>query len=478
MTTPTKNYKKILITTAIDYTNDIIHIGHAYQKILADAVARYYRSKIGENNVYYLTGTDEYGSTSEKAAKERGLTPKEHVDEISAKDREQLDALNISYNRFIRTTDEDHKKTAQEVYLKAFNNGDIYKEKYEGFYCEGCESYKTISELDEKGQCVLHPTKQIQKLEEENYFFKWAKYSEFLLKLLENPEFTLPDGRRREMIAFVKSGLKDIPVSRPKYKVSWGIDVPNDSEQVIYVWFDALINYYTGGKSAGFWDEDTKIIHILGKDNARWHALLWPAMLKSVGLKLPDTIYVHGFINLDGQKISKSLRNVIRPSELIQKYGVDAVRYYLLKHGPIVEDVDISLKHFEEVYNGDLANGLGNTIARVAKLAEKSELGFPVTGSEENFSKLDRHMEKFRVDLALSDIWKIIADLDKHINENEPWKITDMSKLQEVLSYEVSEIRKIAKIIEPFIPETAEKIQKQFGETRIRFEGSLFPRLG
>ncbi len=475
----TNNPRKVLITTAIDYVNDVIHIGHAYQKVLSDCVARYDRLRLGKENVYFLTGTDEYGTTNEKAAAKRGITPKEHVDEISKADRDQIDSLNVSYDRFIRTTDEDHKKIAQEVFSKAFANGDIYKSHYAGLYCEGCEAYKTLSELNPDGQCVLHPTRQIQKIDEEDYFFKWSKYSDFLLEILKNETFVLPEGKRKEMIAFVEQGLKDIPVTRPTYKVSWGIEAPNDPSQVIYVWFDALINYYTAGIQNGFWDEDTKIIHFLGKDNARWHAILWPAMLKSVGLRIPDTIYVHGFINLNGQKISKSLGNIVRPDELVKQFGVDSTRYYFLKHGPITDDVNISLDHIKEVYNSDLANGLGNTVARVAKMAEKSGLTFPVKEIPSDFYTRDwaKPFEGFRVDMVLQNIWKELSDIDKHINENQPWAISDSAKLAEVLGYEIDKLREIAVMIAPFIPATAEKVKSLFGGETIKATEPLFPRL-
>ncbi|KKS16416.1 MAG: Methionyl-tRNA synthetase [candidate division WWE3 bacterium GW2011_GWC1_41_7] len=473
------NRPKTLITTAIDYTNDVIHIGHAYQKILADCLARYERLRKGEDNVYFLTGTDEYGTTNEKAAIRNEVTPAEHVEEISQLDKEQLSALNISYDRFIRTTDEDHIRTAQEFFQKAVDNGDIYKGIYVGLYCEGCEAYKTLSELNESGQCLLHQTRQIQKLEEENYFFRWSKYTDFLWDLLNKPGFVLPEGKRKEMLAFVEQGISDIPVTRPKYKVSWGIDAPNDPDHVIYVWFDALINYYTAGVQNGFWDEDTRIVHILGKDNARWHALLWPAMLKSVGLRIPDTVYVHGFINLNGEKISKSRGNVILPSDLVEKFGADAVRYYFLKHGPISEDVNVSENRLKEVYNADLANGLGNTVARIAKLAERSGLSFPVTENDvvgwgEEWAK---PFTEFRVDLVLHNIWSELADLNKHINENEPWKITGKDKLQEVLDYEVNGLRKISNKIIPFIPNSAKAISEQVNVSMIKSGSVLFPRI-
>ena len=469
--------KKTFITTAIDYTNDVIHVGHAYEKVLADALVRYSRLKNGPENTRFITGTDEHGTTNQKAAEERGLDPLKHVTDISKKDQEQIDALNVSYDRFIRTTDEDHKKYSLEFFEAALENGDIYKDTYEGYYCEGCEAHKTLSELNEDGQCHNHPTRQIQKLSEENFFFRWSKYEDFLRDLIKSDTLEIkPAGRKAEMLAFLDAGLKDITVSRPKYKVSWGFTTPNDPEQVIYVWFDALINYYTEGIQTGFWDQDTTIVHLVGKDIARWHTLLWPAMLKSAGIRIPDKVYVHGFINLNGQKISKSLGNVIMPTELVEKYGVDPVRYYLLKHGPITEDSDISLEHLEEVYNGELANGLGNTVARLAKLAQNSGFAFPKDTPQLD-QELFTHLSDFRVDKVLQDIWAKLAELDKHINENEPWSLEGDS-LKKVLTDEISQLRHIAVQLQPFLPQTAEKILSQFGTEKISAQEGLFPRLG
>lgn len=471
--------KKTYITTAIDYTNDVIHIGQAYEKILADCYARYGRLVKGEKNIGFTTGTDEHGATNEKAAKERNLPPLKHVTEISKKDKEQIDSLNISYDRWIRTTDEDHKKVAAEFFEKAYDNGDIYKGTYTGLYCEGCEAHKTLTELNENDQCPLHTTREIQTYEEKNYFFKWSKYSVFLKELVSSDDFVLPERRRNEMLSFIDQGIQDIPVTRPKFKLPWGITCPIDEDQVIYVWFDALINYYTFGSQNGFWDENTKIVHFVGKDVARWHTLLWPAMLKSAGYRLPDTVYVHGFINLNEEKISKSKGNVIIPTELVKKYGTDAVRYYFLRYGPIVEDVSASKVHIENVYNGELAHGLGNTVSRVAKLAEQSKLDF---GTKE-LEKTDSHpalqplLNEFRPDKAIRNIWKIIGDLDKHINENLPWEITDKTKLKKILDYEVNQIKLVAKLIGPFLPETAEKIQKQFSGETIKAAEGIFPSL-
>lgn len=460
---------RFYVTTAIDYTNDVIHLGHAYQKVLADVLARYHR-QIGDKT-FFLTGTDEHGSKSEQAAKDVGKTPKEFVDEISKKDQEQQDALNISYDRFIRTTDPDHKELVKNFWLNVKKNGDIYKGKYTGLYCVGCEAYKTESEIVD-GKCTLHPTKELQKVTEENYFFRWSKYADFLKKhIAEHPKFIQPKERQREMLAFLEQGIQDITVSRQKNKVSWGIPVPDDPDQVIYVWFDALINYISG--ASDFWPAD---VHILGKDNARWHILLWPAMLKSAGYELPKTVYVHSFFSIDGQKISKSLGNVIRPTDFVKNYTVDGARYYLIKHGPLIEDVDIRLDHVKKVYNADLANNLGNLVARVARLAEDSNTEFP-SFTRRPLARL-KELDKFRFGDALAFIWQKITKANKFIDENKPWELIDKDKeIDKVLNHLVDEIREIATLLKPFLPETAEKIEKQFAGPKIKTGKPLFPRL-
>ena len=325
---------KYIVTTAIDYTNDVIHLGHAYQKVLADSYARFLRQTKGPENVLFVTGTDEFGQKVEKEAKSKNIETKEFVDEISKKDQNEQDSLLVSYDRFIRTTDLDHQKTAQEFFKKSFDNGFIYEGEFNGKYCEGCEEYKTDKNLVE-GKCPLHPNKDIIITTEKNYFFKWSYFRDFLKKHFDsNPEFVKPKSKFNEMYAMIDE-IEDIPVTRRKENLTWGIECPIDSSHVIYVWFDALINYYTFGKD--IWNnEDTNVIHFLGKDNAKFHALLWPAMLKSVDLKNPDTVYVNSFLSINGQKISKSLGNIIRPTDLVNKYGVDGIRYYLLKFGPIV----------------------------------------------------------------------------------------------------------------------------------------------
>lgn len=457
--------------------NDVIHIGHAYQKILADCVARFERIRRGEENTFFVTGTDEHGQKVYNIAKDKGVETKFYVDEIAKKDREQQDSLNISYDRFIRTTDEDHVESAKEFFKKVYDAGYIYRGTYKGLYCEGCEAYKTEKDLIE-GKCPLHQNLDIQVVEEENYFFKFSAFKDFLRELFEkNRDFVLPQQRYNEMYAFIDS-IEDIPVTRRREKLPWGIDCPIDNNHVMWVWFDALVNYLTFGLQVGAWDEDTEIVHFLGKDNARMHALLWPSMLKAAGYELPDHIYVNAFLSLNGKKISKSLGNVVAPKDLVKKYGVDPVRYYFLRYGPIVEDSNFSEDHFKIIYNADLANGLGNTVARLAKLAEKSGFSFILDiGKNEVLSQdLVQSFNIFRVDLAVQSIWSKISDLDKHINENAPWGIEDKDELKKVLDYEIRELCLVAKQSEPFIPETSEKILKIFGNGTVSSVPPLFPR--
>lgn len=467
---------KFYITTAIDYVNDIIHVGHAFQKIAADVLARYYRIKLGDENVFFLTGTDEYGQKAEKAAAESKITPAEFVKKISDSDQKEQDSLNISYDRFIRTTDPDHAKAVQEIWNLVNKSGDIYLGEYSGLYCTGCEAYYTEEDLIDS-QCPYHPNLEIKKVSEQNYFFKWSKYKDFLIDHIKtNKDFVVPNFRGNEMLEFAKN-IKDIPISRTNF--TWGIPVPNDPKQVIYVWFDALTNYITG---VGFLDDKKMFdkfwpadVHILGKDNLRWHSLLWPAMLKSAGIELPKTILVNGFLSLNGQKISKSLGNVIRPSDWVEKFGIDAVRYYLLRYTILTEDSDISEEKLINAYNADLANGIGNLVARVARLCEKVELG--KLNEPELSIEYKKTIEEYRFNELLSGIWKRISGIDQEIEKAQPWKETDNGKLKQLLQDWVSQINQIAFELKPFLPETSEKIQSLFASSKIKSGAPLFPRI-
>jgi methionyl-tRNA synthetase len=465
--------KGFYITTAIDYVNDTIHIGHAFQKVIADVLARYYRIKLGKENVFFLTGTDEYGQKAEKAAKTSGVSTKNFVDRIAKTDIEQQDSLNISYDRFIRTTDPDHTKSVQEIWQRVKASGDIYLGEYKGLYCTGCEAYYTEEDLVE-GKCPYHPKGEVKIVSEKNYFFKWTRYKDFLIgHIKSHPEFIFPPSRAKEMLEFVKN-IKDIPISRANFK--WGIPVPDDPAQVIYVWFDALTNYITGvgfleNKKLfqKFWPAD---IHILGKDNLRWHSLLWPAMLKSAGIEIPKTILVNGFLSLNGQKISKSLGNVIRPKDWVLKYGADAVRYYLMRYTAITEDSDISEEKLKMAYNSDLANGLGNLVSRVLKLCQNKEVNL-VTEKVEFSKEVTNLIEGYRLNEALAAIWERIKQADILVNKEQPWKLSK-EKAKPILEKLLSDISGIAFDLQPFLPKTSEKI---FEQIKTKEGKSLFPRI-
>lgn len=455
------------ITTAIDYTNGVIHIGHAYQKIVADVLSRFHR-QIGDE-VYFLTGTDEHGITNATAAAKEGLSPKDFVDKISGEDKKEIESIGVDPDRFIRTTDEDHKKVVAEFYMKSFNNGDIYKGSYEGLYCAGCESYKTISELID-GVCPLHPTRTIEKISEENYFFRWSKYADFLKELIDsNPNFIQPEQRRKDMIGFLESGIEDIAISRPKQKLSWGIPVPNDDSHVIYVWFDALINYVTG-----LGEKWPASLHLVGKDITRWHTLLWPAMLKSAGYKMPTAVYSHGFMNLNGQKISKSLGNVISPSQLAERYGVDGTRYYFFRYGPWVEDIDVSLQKIDMAYQSDLANGIGNLASRLTTMAEKEGLpGITKTSVSEEYKEL---MKELKIVEAVELTWSKIKDCDREINETKLWELTGEKKVQ-TLNKLLNVLLVIALETLPIMPNSSQKIIDSLTGEKVSKLPPLFPRI-
>lgn len=460
---------KFCITTAIDYTNDIIHVGHIYQKVIADVFARYHRL-IGKK-VFFLTGTDEHGGKVEEAACQAGFSGKvkEFVDQIASSDRKEQESAGVSFDRFIRTTDEDHIKFALSFWQKVYDNGDIYPAEYDDIYCEGCEGYLYKSDLVD-GKCPWHPNREIKTVKEKNYFFRWSKYTHFLKEhLTSHPEFVWPEERRKEILSFLNQGVQDIPISRAKVK--WGIPVPGDPSQTIYVWFDALINYLSGAFK--FWPAD---IHILGKDNLRWHAALWPAMLKSAGYELPKTILVNGFLTLNNQKISKSLGNIVKTSELVAQFGAEAVRYYLIASKPIETDGDINLEKIKETFNADLANGLGNLVARIAKLCEKSQMKFSESKNLTFTPTVREKIESYRLNEALGKIWENIAEENKRINEEKPWELGN-EKLRIFLEKSVNTIRQIGFNIRPFLPQTSDKILNQYRGPEIKPGESLFPRL-
>ena len=455
--------RKFYVTTAIDYVNADPHIGHAYQKIIADALARWHKLKA--KKVFFLTGTDEHGQKIANSAEEAGKTPKEFVDKISKKFEEAWKILNIDYDRFIRTTDKDHEKLVRDFVKKI--KKDIYKGKYEGLYCIGCERFYTEKDLV-NGECHFHPGKKLEILKEETYYFKLSKYQDKLLKLYDKKDFVLPRERKREIINRVKEGLQDLSITRTNFR--WGVAFPLDKKHVVYVWFDALLNYLTGaGKSQEFWPAD---IHILGKDNGWFHAVIWPAMLLAAGYKLPRTIFIHGFLTFNAQKISKSLGNSISPNFLVEKYGVDSIRYFICRNFVFGEDGDFSEKVLVERHNNELANKLGNLVSRVTGLAEK--VGIEKTQNKLlkklKLNEIEKHIENYGFDKALNEIFAFIDVCNEYVQNKKPWETKDKKLLYEL----IDSIKVIAILLWPFIPGTSEKIAKNLG-FEIKFENIKKP---
>ncbi len=474
-----KKNKTFYITTSIPYTNAAPHIGFALEIIQADVLARYHR-QLGEQ-VFFLTGTDEHGIKTLRAAREAGKGVNDFANEVSGKFKDLTKTLNISNDDFIRTTDEiKHKPAVQKLWQQLVKSGDIYKKKYKGYYCPGCEAFKTEKEVID-GKCSIH-LKPLELVEEENYFFKLSKYTKEITKIIESGKLKIiPEGKKNETLSMLAQGLEDVSFSRTKDKY-WGIEVPGDPNQVMYVWCDALPNYI----SAIGYDKNTaqfkKLwpanVHCIGKDIMKFHTIFWPAMLLSAKLKLPESVFVHGFINVDGQKMSKSLGNVIDPFELVNKYGVDAVRYYLLREIVSTEDGDFTYEKFEQRYNSDLAGGIGNLVARVLGIAksinhklktkiQNKNLELKIKEVKKNY-KLE--LEEFKFNEALASVWEIISACDKYINEEKLWE----SKNPQVISDLFIAIKEIGVLLEPFLPETAEKIKVA---VESKSSANLFPRL-
>lgn len=467
---------KFYITTTTPYVNADPHIGFALEIVAADVLARY--QALSGRKVIFNTGTDEHGLKIYSEALKEGLDPKKYTDKYSARFKGLKNLLNLSYTNFIRTTDSHHKKAAQEFWKRCDKNGDIYKKLYKIKYCVGCELEITASELKE-GRCPLHPNRDLEIIEEENYFFRFSKYQKPLLKLYaDRPDFVKPAVKHNEIVSFVKRGLKDFSISRVKLKMPWGVPVPGDDSQVMYVWFDALVNYI----STLGWPEDENIfnkfwpgVQIAGKDNLRQQSAMWQAMLMSAGLPNSEQILINGFISVDGQKMSKSLGNVISPKQLVDKYGIDAARYLIIGLGPIHTDMDVSWEKFDITYNADLANGLGNLVARVAKLCETTNLHVEPPEKYKLHEFVKESLDNYRFDFALQSIWEEIRGRDKQIELKKPWE--NPEKKLHILVDLVESIREIAYNLKPFMPETAKKILKQFNGPKVKSTSPLFPRL-
>lgn len=475
--------KKFYLTTAIDYVNSLPHLGTAYEKIGADALARFRRREGDE--VYFQMGNDEHSSNVFKAATKAGLQPKEYCDEMRKKFESIWQQLEISYDGFIQTSEPRHHRAVQALFQKIYQAGDIYRGHYEGWYCESCEAFYTEKDLIQ-GHCPNHQAKP-QWLKEENYFFRLSRFEKLLLQHYEqHPEFILPEIRRNEIKRLVEAGLQDISVSRSK--VPWGIPLPIDEKEMVYVWFDALINYLS---ALGFPDEDGPFkqywpaqVHIIGKDITRFHCVIWPAMLLSAGLPLPKTIFGHGFVYLKGEKMSKTLGNIVTPLEIIPRYGADALRYYLLAESSFGADGNFTWEGFIRRYNADLANDLGNLLNRTIGMATKYQRG-RVQALQGKAASEDQALKKiFATSLAtirtamdpwtgdlethraLTALWGFLGALDKYIDQAAPWALSkqgDLKRVNDVLYHVTAGIRLASLLLEPFLPETARKIWERLG---------------
>lgn len=487
---------KFYITTSIPYANAGPHVGHILDPLVADVLARYHRVKGDETR--FLVGTDEHGAKIVRTAEKQGKTPQELVDENSEKFRALQKLLQNSPDDFIRTSDQKrHWPGAQKMWQTLVASGDIYKKAYRGLYCVGHEAFVTEKDLVD-GKCQDHQAAP-EVIEEENWFFRLSKYSDAIGQKIRSNEFrVVPESRKNEILSLIDSGLEDVSFSRPAKDLSWGVPVPGDPTQTMYVWCDALVNYIS---AIGYGHEDPESrvlfekwwpadLQVVGKDNLRFHAAIWPGMLLSAGISLPKALFVHGFVNVEGAKISKTVGNVILPDEIVEKYGVDPVRYFFLREFSPYEDGNFSYQKLEDRYNGDLANGLGNLVARVATLGEKIS---PVhiefkkdiekeidTACDNVFKEYEIHVAEFRLNEALADIWKLIGTADKYINDKKPWSL-EGEELRHVVANASYLIGTVANLLEPFLPETSKKIREQINFTdsviEIKKGGSLFPRL-
>ena len=489
---------KFYITTAIPYVNARPHIGHALEFIQADAVARYHRI-LGEN-VRLLSGSDDNAIKNVQAAEKEGVPIEDFVEKNSNIFKELLKRLNVSIDVFQKGSDKErHYGSSQKFWELCNAAGDIYKKSYEGLYCVGCEIFYAFDELNENGECYEHPGRKLEIISEENYFFRLSKYQNQLIELIKSDVLRIiPLSRKNEVLSFLNQPLQDISISRSNERAkNWGVPVPNDDSQRMYVWFDAL-NIYQSGIGFGWDDEEYKKwwpadAHVIGKGIIRFHAVYWPAFLLSANLPLPKSLLVHGYITINGQKMSKTLGNVIDPFDIIKKYGVDPTRYFMLREITTGEDGDFTYEKFEDRYNGDLANGLGNFAARVLTLAA-GDANLRIHANDTNIDKIveekikqtkdlvEQKVSDFRLNEALEALWSLIHFGDRYVNEKKPWeKHLTFDQRQLTILNLVVILDNIASLLAPFLPETAEKITKSInwgdGKLSVKKIENLFPRL-
>jgi methionyl-tRNA synthetase len=472
---------KFYVTTAIMYVNSKPHLGYALEAILGDVLARHHRA-LGDDT-FYLTGTDEHGVKMQKTAEEAGITPQELADQNTKLTQDLVRDLGVDVDGFVRTTDEkNHWPAVIRIWQKIAENGDLEKRKYQALYCVGCEAFLSPSELVD-GKCPIHG-KEPEEVEEENWFFKLSKYQDILKKKIKDDEIrVIPEKRKNEILAFIDRDLDDVSFSRDKDKLSWGIPVPGDETQTMYVWCDALTNYISALGYANetedfkkYWPAD---VHIIGKDILRFHALYWPAMLISAGLDTPQTIMVHGFINSGGKKMSKSTGNVIDPKFIIEKYGAETLRYYLLRYIPTLDDGDFTPEHFEGVYRADLSNDLGNLVQRTLAMIDQNKVKIVKRDNLECTTEncIGQYIESFEFDKALEKLWVCISNQNRFIDNEKPWELAKAGneiKLTEVLQKIYDFLVIFSEQIAPFMPETSEKMKEQLQTLKPK---PLFPRI-
>ena len=475
--------KKVFVSTSIPYVNASPHLGHALELVQADVIARHHRL-LGDR-VFFLSGTDENSLKNVRSAENAGENVADFVYKNYLNFYNLKEVLNISFDDFIRTTEKRHFDGAQKLWMAC--KKDIYKKKYSGLYCVGCEEYYKEDDLID-GLCPEHKVAP-ELIEEENYFFKLSNYQEKIKELIEKDEVKIiPQSRKNEILSFINSGLQDFCISRTSERAKgWGIDVPGDETQKMWVWFDALSNYINAlgygsnneSKFLEFWQNNDLKIHIIGKGINRFHSVYWLAMLLSAGISLPKTLFVHGYITVDGQKMSKSLGNVINPYNLVEKYGCDAVRYFLLREIPALGDGDFTFEKFEKRYNSDLAGGIGNLLSRTLVMINKKNVIFNrnpeaifVDKNQEVNKKIKDNFIQFND--TLSEIWELVSFCDKYIEEKKPWAIEDKDENEIVFSNIIYSLKNISQMLKPFLPDTAEKIEEQIKTLRPE---PLFPRI-
>ncbi len=477
------NKNKFYITTTLPYTNSDPHIGFAAEIIKADVIARWHRLLGSE--VFFNTGTDEHGIKILQKAEEENLSVNDYCQKIADKFYKLKDSLNISFTNFIRTSEEKHHIAVKQFWQKCLDNGDIYKKNYKVKYCIGCEMEKTDSDL-EKGHCPYHPSAKLEEIEEENYFFRFSKYQKELLEFYDkNPDFVIPEKKFNEIKQFIKRGLKDFSISRLKEKMRNGIEVPNDEKHVIYVWFDALVNYISTlnwpndlEKFNSFWPG----VQVCGKDNLRQQTAMWPAMLMSANLSLPKHVLVFGFLTVDGKKISKSENNTVDPFLMVDKYGTDALRYYLLTEIATFFDGDFSENNLKIKYTADLSNVLGNFSSRLTNLIEKNDININLEKEinkpdEVFYSDFSSKMSSFKIGEAINLLWDKLRDCDEKMTRLAPWKIEDESELKNVLQSLANDFYQAVSLATIFLPQSATTIKKSLEQEKIKKIAPLFPRL-